>query len=108
MQSSGTPVDLIEAAKLGARISTRARVAQGEEADVIRREVVGRFLKEMSEESHGTFADETLVAAVQGAVDSVLAELVGDSVARGRRVRRNRSGGTPAWFDRFFGGDRRP
>ena len=107
MQSTGTPIDLIEAAKLGARIATRARVARGEDADKIRREVVGRFLEEVAEESYGTFADETLVSAVQKAVDSVLGESLKESVARGHRARRDGSGGTPAWFDRLVG-DGRP
>jgi hypothetical protein len=70
--SSGTAADLIEAAELGARIATRARVARGEDADTIRRGVVGRFLEELEEESHGVFADETLVASVQRAVESGL------------------------------------
>jgi hypothetical protein len=72
-----TPVDLIEAASLGARIAVRAGIAGGLKESAIRRRVIGRFRRELLVESFGPFADETLMAAVQTAVESVLGELRG-------------------------------
>jgi hypothetical protein len=70
-----TPVDLINAATLGARIATRASAARGEDEETIRLEVIGRFRKDLEAESYGPFADERLMAAAQSAVSSVLEEL---------------------------------
>lgn len=72
--ATGTPQDLLKAAGLGARLAVRKRRADGVDDDAIRREVIGRFRQEIGIQSFGIFADETLMATIQRAVEEVLSE----------------------------------
>jgi hypothetical protein len=71
----GTPRDLIKAARLGARIAVRKRLAQGQDEMTIREEVIARFRAKLKDDSFGVFEDETLMAAVQRTVERTLARL---------------------------------
>lgn len=69
-----TPDDLIQAAELGARLAVRMKLADGQDQFTIRREVITRFREDLQADSYGTLEDETLMAAVQRAVEAVLDE----------------------------------
>jgi hypothetical protein len=69
----GTPPDLISAAALGARIEVRMRRCQGHDDDSIRRYVIGHYKREFAEE-YNEFAQETLIGAVQRAIEEALSE----------------------------------
>ncbi len=71
----GTPRDLIEAARLGARIATRCFRTQGLNEEIIRRRVCARFARIFARELDDDYERETLMAAVQRASAEVLAEL---------------------------------
>jgi hypothetical protein len=70
----GTPQDLVDAAGLGARIATRNFRAQGLDDGMVRRKVIVRFRQILDRDYHNDFEQETLMAAVQRAVEAVLAE----------------------------------
>jgi hypothetical protein len=74
MVGGGTPADLVWAAALGARIATRKRRCLGLDDDVIRNEVISSFKDDLDADDFGEFARETLMVAVQRAVDEALAE----------------------------------
>jgi histone H3/H4 len=73
--AGGTPQDLISAAALGARIETRKRRYQGYDDDSIRRAVIGHYKQDFAEE-YGEFTQETLIGAVQRAVEEALQEIL--------------------------------
>jgi len=56
-------------------LTVRQRRADGVGDDAIRREVIGRFRREINIQSFGTFADETLMATIQRAIEEVLSEV---------------------------------
>jgi hypothetical protein len=68
---AGTPSDLVDAARLGARIATRRQRSAGCDEDTIRREVVARF-RETLRADHSEYARETLMVAVQRGIEDVL------------------------------------
>jgi len=70
----GTPGDLLRAAELGARLECRHRRVQGQDDEAIRETILGRLRRELAAGSFGSYADESLVAAVQRAIESVLGE----------------------------------
>ncbi|WP_435008526.1 hypothetical protein P12x_005733 [Tundrisphaera lichenicola] len=70
----GTPQDLLKAAELGARLECRRRRSRGQDDGSIRETILTRFRVELDSGSFGMYADESLVAVVQRAVDSVLSE----------------------------------
>jgi len=70
----GTPRDLLQAAELGARLECRCRRAKGYDDEVIRATILDRLRRELDAGSFGLYADESLVATVQRAVESVLKE----------------------------------
>ena len=70
----GTPRDLLRAAELGARLECRRRRARGEDDDAVRATILGRLRRELDAGSFGDYADESLVAAVQRAIEAILAE----------------------------------
>lgn len=70
----GTPLDLIDAAALGARWAARRRLAQGQAPETVRSEVIAQYRGELAADGHGPFAAETLMSAVQRAIEQVLAE----------------------------------
>jgi hypothetical protein len=69
----GTPRDLILATALGARIETRKRRSEGHDDDSIRRDVVSRYKEDFADE-YNEFVQETLIVAVQRAVEETLNE----------------------------------
>jgi hypothetical protein len=70
----GTPEDLLRAAELGARLECRHRRVKGQDDEAIRDTILGRLRRELATGSFGTYADESLVATVQRAIESVLGE----------------------------------
>jgi hypothetical protein len=70
----GTPEDLLRAAELGARLECRHRRVKGQDDNAIRETILGRFRRELAAGSFGGYADESLVATVQRAIESVLGE----------------------------------
>jgi hypothetical protein len=70
----GTPEDLLQAAELGARLECRHRRVNGQEDEAIRDTILDRLRRELDAGSFGTYADESLVARVQRAIESVLGE----------------------------------
>jgi hypothetical protein len=68
--SPGTPPDLIEAARLGARIATRKRCCAGQDPDTVRRVVIARFRQTLSD--HSAYESETLMMAVQLGIEDVI------------------------------------
>jgi hypothetical protein len=70
----GTDPDLIEVAEARARFEVWRGLSSGLEPEEIRRTVLGRFLDEISAESYGHYADESLMAAMQRAVEAALVE----------------------------------
>lgn len=78
--TGGTPADLIHAAALGARLATRRRLARGQDPEVVRREVIAQYRADFAADGHGDFVAETLMSAVQQAIEQVLVEA---TVSRG-------------------------
>lgn len=72
--TGGTPEDLIHAAALGARLATRHLLAHGQDPAAVRREVIARFRASLAADGHGDFTAETLMSAVQQAIEQVLTE----------------------------------
>lgn len=70
----GTDPDLIEVAETRARFEVWRGLCLGLNPNEIRRVVLGRFLDEISAESYGHYADESLMAAMQRAVDAALVQ----------------------------------
>jgi len=70
----GTPQDLLRAAELGARLECRHRRVKGQDDEAIRESILGRLRRELAAGSFGSYADESLVATVQRAIESVLGE----------------------------------
>ncbi len=70
----GTDPDLIEVAETRARFEVWRALSLGLEPAEVRRAVLGRFLDEISAESYGHYADESLMAAMQRAVEEALIE----------------------------------
>jgi hypothetical protein len=70
----GTPEDLLRAAELGARLECRHRRVKGQDDNAIRETILDRFRRELAAGSFGGYADESLVATVQRAIESVLGE----------------------------------
>ena len=73
--AGGTDPDLIEIAEARARFEVWRGRTSGLEPQEIRRAVLGRFLDEIGAESYGHYADESLMAAMQRAVDAALVEI---------------------------------
>jgi hypothetical protein len=71
---AGTPEDLIWATALGARIETRKRRSQGIDDELIRVQVISHYKQDFAEEDYGEFTQETLIGAVQRAVEEALSE----------------------------------
>jgi len=70
----GTPRDLLRAAELGARLECRRRRGKGQADEAIRDTILTRLRTELAAGSFGPYADESLVATVQRAIESVLEE----------------------------------
>jgi hypothetical protein len=70
----GTPEDLLRAAEVGARLECRHRRVKGQDDNAIRETILGRLRRELAAGSFGGYADESLVATVQRAIESVLGE----------------------------------
>ncbi len=70
----GTPEDLLQAAELGARLECRRRRFKGQDDTSIRATILDRLRRELAAGSFGAYADESLVATVQRAIESVLGE----------------------------------
>ena len=68
---TGTPADLIEAARLGARIATRRHCLAGQDVAVVRRRVIAGFRRTLAVD-HSDYECETLMAAVQQGIEDVL------------------------------------
>ena len=68
--SSGTPADLVAAARLGARIAARKRSSAGHDKETIRRQVIARFRQTLAD--HPDYECETLMMAVQQGIADVL------------------------------------
>jgi hypothetical protein len=71
---TGTSPDLLMAAELGARIAARKRRAEGYDDESVRRGVIAKFDKTVVEDGYNEWEREALIAAVQRAIDEVLAE----------------------------------
>ena len=72
--TGGTPEDLTHAAALGARLATRRLLARGEDPVAVRREVIARYRASLAADGHNDFTAETLMSAVQQAIEQVLTE----------------------------------
>jgi hypothetical protein len=70
----GTPEDLLRAAEVGARLECRHRRVKGQDDNAIRETILDRLRRELAAGSFGVYADESLMATVQRAVESVLGE----------------------------------
>jgi len=70
----GTPKDLLRAAELGARLECRHRRVKGQDDEAIRDTILDRLRRELAAGSFGSYADESVVATVQRAIESVLGE----------------------------------
>jgi hypothetical protein len=70
----GTPKELIRAAEMRARMAARWRRSAGQGDATIRREILARFREVIDAESFGEYADETVMAAAQRAIEEVLGE----------------------------------
>jgi hypothetical protein len=68
---AGTPVDLIEAARLGARIATRRHCSTGQDVTAVRRQVIAGFRRTLAAD-HSEYECETLMMAVQQGIEDVL------------------------------------
>jgi hypothetical protein len=70
----GTPEDLILATELGARIAARRRRGEGIGDDEIRREIISSYKEDLASADFGEYELETLIGAVQRALEQTLAE----------------------------------
>jgi hypothetical protein len=70
----GTSEELIRAAEMRARMAARWRRSVGQDDATIRQEVLARFREVIDAESFGVYADETVMAAAQRAIEEVLRE----------------------------------
>jgi hypothetical protein len=70
----GTPDELISATELGARIAARRKRQEGWDDDAIRRAVIALYKNEFDDEGYGEYELETLIGAVQRAIDETLTE----------------------------------
>jgi len=69
-----TSTDLIDAARNGAAIATRAALARGSDEKSTRNKVIAWFRREVESESFGPFADERLMSAVSLGIEETMAE----------------------------------
>ena len=69
----GTPLDLMWATELGARLAARRRLAAGEEGDTIRKETAAEFQQDLAADEYTVPMQVSLMAAVRRAIDEVLA-----------------------------------
>ncbi len=69
-----TSPHLLQAAKLGARIATRSDRQQGFDDDSIRERQLSRFRSALNYEIQDEYERETLMAAIQRAIEDALTE----------------------------------
>lgn len=72
----GTRTDLLRATRVGARISVRKRLAEGQNGPAIRCEIIRQFREIFQDEELDDYECETLMAQVQRVIDEVLSKVI--------------------------------